>query len=401
MWLSFNCEFCNGQIWSNMVKLPLQAFKEVVIDESNPFIVNALRNRKHYEHCWCGSAKKYKKCHLRRKYEQPYELGQLLHLQREIFWRKRGCMHPLASAATCSGKVIDSHTIQRKGPLEKIVDETGHVMHFETTQERKGLAASKIGWRKASIFPGYCSGHDTSLFAPLETAVFSGDHSQCVLLAFRNICNELYRKQALVESLEFQRHLIDRGCDRDEQINRQFSYIENIEAQKKSKEEMTKLKCTFESAVKNGDLSKFESRVYYFSGELSVVSSSILHCEFDFFGNKLIDMWDLSKDAELLSHSTVNAGSGGAVVFVWLKEEKTPSKVVDSFNRIPNDEKGDIFVQYNFLNCENTFFSNGWWDNLSYKDQSLVQRYSNSLYYEGGKFNANKIRWVNWGFTNK
>ena len=206
-----------------MIKLPPYPFKVTEVDESHPFVTNALREGKHYEPCWCGSGKKYKKCHRVREQEKPYTLGKIQNLQQKIFWEKRGCMHPLASHYACNGKVIDSHTIQRKGPLERIFDQTGHVMHFNADSKSGEIDVDKIGWKKASIFPGYCSGHDSSLFEPIEKEAFTGDHWHCVLHAFRNVCNELYRKRALIESLEFQKSCVDRGFDLDSQINFQLS----------------------------------------------------------------------------------------------------------------------------------------------------------------------------------
>jgi hypothetical protein len=382
-----------------MIKLPPHPFKVRDVDDNHPFVANALRDRKHYEPCWCGSGKKYKKCHRLREQENPYTLSQLQNLQRKVFWRKRGCMHPLASPSSCSGKVIDSHTIQRKGPLKQIIDDTGHLMHFESDPNNGEVKVSRIGWRKASIFPGYCSGHDTSLFAPIEKGEFSGEHWHCVLHAFRNVCNEMYRKQALIEFLEFQRTVIDRGFDLDRQINVQLSITKSIEGQKKSLEENDSLRERFESAIIQRQFDTFDSKCYFFQGDIDVVSSSVFQCEFDFTGNKLLDMWDLNMDAEMLSHSVMNTEDGGAIIFVRLKDEQDPSRVVDSFDKLPNEEKGDIFVQYCFVNCENTYFAEKWWVNLSLKQQALINNYAKTLYYEGGAFTANKDRLVNWVFV--
>lgn len=308
-------------------------------------------------------------------------------------------MHPLASPSTCRGKVIDAHTIQRKGPLKAIVDSSGHVMHFEANNEGGLPEATPISWRKASVFPGYCSFHDSILFSPIETAAFSGDHKQCVLHAFRNICNEYYRKQALIDSLEFQRDVIDRGLDADRQIDTQLSIAGNIKGQKKSVEEMRGLRDIFEDAIRLDRFDKFNSACYFFTGRLDVVSSSIFHCEFDFAGKKLVDMWDLTEDAELLSHTIVNTEDGGAIVFVWLKSDQHPERVVESFNRLADDEKGDIFVQYCFVNCENTFFSEEWWNKLGEEQKIQIRRYANALFYDGGAYTANAIRLVNWEFA--
>ncbi len=107
-------------------------------------------------------------------------------------------------------------------------------------------------------------------------------------------------------------------------------------------------------------------------------------------------MWDLSLDADMLSHTVVDTDEGGAIIFVWLKGAKDANTVIDSFDSLPDDEKYDIFIQYCFINCENTFFSEQWWNGLSQEQQSLIQQYANTLYYEGGKYSANKKKLVDW-----
>ena len=186
--------------------------------------------------------------------------GQLLHEQSKVFWRPRGCMHPLASSATCNGKVIDAHSIQRKGPLARIVDDTNHVYHFGHMPEEPIFDIERIGWKKASVFPGYCAGHDTTLFRDLEGSVFKGQHQHCVLQSFRSVCNELYKKRALVESLEMQRDLIDQGCEFEDQVTLQLSYHQNIEGQRKSLQELQTIWSRFESAVTDNQFDNFRSK---------------------------------------------------------------------------------------------------------------------------------------------
>ena len=118
-------------------------------------------------------------------------------------------MHQQASTSSCSGRVVDAHSIQRKGPLARIVGAANHVSRLEPSKDGSAYVVNDIGWKRASVFPGYCSAHDSALFRPLEETAFIGEHEHCVLQAFRNICNELYRKNALLESFMFQRDHVD------------------------------------------------------------------------------------------------------------------------------------------------------------------------------------------------
>ena len=79
-------------------------------------------------------------------------------------------------------------------------------------------------------------------------------------------------------------------------------------------EETGEFRAIFEDAIVRENHEAFKSKCYFFEGELDVVSSSIFQCEFDFFGNKLIDMWDLSLDAEMLSHTVVDTNEGGVII---------------------------------------------------------------------------------------
>jgi hypothetical protein len=340
-----------------MVKIPQSPFKITDVGEDHPLVVDALRPRKHYELCWCGSGRKYKKCHRIRAQEGRLSLGQILDETRRVFWRNRGCMHPHASSSVCQGPVVDSHTIQRKGPLERITSTNNHVSHLEPSSAGETFEVKDIGWKKASTFPGYCGKHDSLIFAQLESTPFSGSHEQCVLQAYRNTCNELYKKRASIESLESQRNLIDRGFSLDDQIGWQLSVNQNIAGQTKSMQEIELLWRKFEDAVIEKKYDRFSSKCYFFEGDLCITSSCALPAEFDFKGNRYADMWDLRENAEMLSHSIMATDKGGAVVFTWLVDERSPQSVVSSFDDIRDEDKGDVFAQYCFLNSENTYFS--------------------------------------------
>ncbi len=379
-----------------MIKIPKQPFIYYEAGDDHPLVAKALRRHKHYELCWCGSGKKYKKCHSIREAQEPLELGQMLYEQDRIFWRSRGCMHPMASETSCNGRVVDSHTIQRNGPLERIIDHSNHVLQFKSLNGKSKFDVVRVGWRHASTFPGYCSKHDSSLFRAIETQDFTGEHEQCILLAFRNLCNELYRKRALVDCLDYQRAVLDRGRNLDQQIEIQLSVSVTLEGQLKSIQESEKMWEAFEHAITTGDYSRFVSRSYFFKGKLAVVSTSVFQCEFNFEGQRLVDLHNLDEDADLLSHSIIDMPDGGAIIFVWLKEAESATLTIDSFNQISDKDKCDIFIQYCFLNSENTYFSQDWWNGLSESSQEQVRSLAGALHYEGGAFVANSPPLVDW-----
>lgn len=383
-----------------MINLPSKPFREVELEDDDDFVREAIRPRKHFEKCWCGSGKKYKKCHAKRGSERAWSIGQVQSNQRNVFWAPRGCMHPEASDDACKGKIIDAHTIQRKGPLEKITDGTKHVQRIDFNALRGCLFAEPISWKKASVFPGYCQHHDTQLFKELETKEFIGSNEQCVLQAYRNVCSELYKKRALVDYLEFQRGVLDKGKDFREQIEIQASISRNIDGQKKSIEELECLKYRFHNSILNKEWDSFSSSVYFFEGEMSIVSASAIQVDYDFNGNQYVDLFDLAQDAETIIYSVLNTNNGGAIIFCWPEEFKVAKKFVESFDEIDDCHKGDIFAQYCFLSSEHTFFSKTWWNGLSKKQKARVFDLFKCTYYEGGEFKVSEEPLVGWEIIN-
>lgn len=381
-----------------MIHLPDSPFPISFLEEEDEFVQEALRRRNYSEPCWCGSSLPYKKCHRVRKSLRPLELNQLLNEQNKVFWQSRNCMHPETSPETCKGKVIDSHTIQRKGPLASIIDESNHVskidIKFGTTQ----FEAVDIGWRKASVFPGFCSYHDTELFSELEQLPFAGTHEQCVLQSFRNVCNELYKKRALMDSLIYQSSVIDRGKDLDTQIGMQKSMQVGIANQCKAIEELEYLWNLHNTAIQSRNFDLFESKTYPFRGDISVVSAAAIQVDFDFEGNQFCDLFDPNNDAESICYCILNTEEGGALMFCWPTDFKAPSDFVSSFDKIDDLEKSDIFAQYCFVSSEHTFFSRDWWEGLNDEQKGRIFELYACTYYEGGKFEVSSSRLLNWEF---
>src|ERR1035441_8395273 len=69
--------------------------------------------------CWCGSEKKYKKCHLDRASESPVPYHQLATGLRSLRPGDKHCLHP-ANPSPCQNPAIRAHSISRNAALTKI-----------------------------------------------------------------------------------------------------------------------------------------------------------------------------------------------------------------------------------------------------------------------------------------
>ena len=122
--------------------------------------------------CWCGSGKKWKKCHRDRESQRPVTPGEQfsrLHLE----FQKGYCSHPQASPANCGQRIIRAHTVQRRGGIAAIA-ENGHVISAKTgaqdlIRNHGAFVPRRVGVHSASTFMGFCGTHDNSMFQPVET----------------------------------------------------------------------------------------------------------------------------------------------------------------------------------------------------------------------------------------
>src|SRR5260370_35445130 len=122
--------------------------------------------------CWCGSGRKFKKCHLARAEQPRPTRGQIEQAVRER-WRVKACLHPSAAPGVC-GKIIDAHTVQRSGALREIVDSKnlGRTFYQARPDESGRITPRTVGWRQASTFTGFCSVHHAG-FEPVNRQVFT------------------------------------------------------------------------------------------------------------------------------------------------------------------------------------------------------------------------------------
>src|ERR1700682_1261939 len=172
--------------------------------------------------CWCGSGKKYKKCHLERANQPRPTFAELAEDERRT--RQAVCLPPSAPGE-CEGKIIKAHTIQRAGGLTRIARK-GHVYAAKgdlgTLKKTGGVIPfALLGINDASTFTGFCARHDTDLFRPIETEKFTASQEQLFLYCYRPSCREMYTK-AQMQRGEEARSTYDRGRSRSEQVIHQI-----------------------------------------------------------------------------------------------------------------------------------------------------------------------------------
>ena len=273
----------------------------------------------------------------------------------------------------CNGGISKAHTIPKSSSLNEIARE-GHVLglkfDLELINKNQGkLRPEPIGINRASTFTGFCKAHDDSLFAPLEKTSFSSSEEQCFLLAFRSFSRENYTKNALVEMHELN-SLMDRGQPLERQIEvQEFSGLLNLGAVA-GKNDNEFHKGNFDECLESGEYSRARAISFEFAETFPIQASGAVNPDFDFNGEKIQDLSDLSKTPDLMSVTSFFDGEHSFVVFSWLDYCHTSNlALLNTLLAKPEEEIPALLAQYIFSNLENFYLSPSWWEGLSSEDQ--------------------------------
>ncbi len=327
--------------------------------------------------CWCGSGKKFKKCHLHREREQaenPYEAIK----KTLAFNREPVCLHPNAPA-DCSERVIRAHTIQKGGSLKRIAED-GHVFGLsahpaELDRNDGKILVKRVGINQASTFSGFCGHHDKVTFSPVEDAPFAATDEQCFLLGYRAMCRELYQKTKALKATSYMRTL-DRGRPVQQQVGWQRLLDGMERGQAAGCRDLARRKSDFDRILLSGSFSEALHYVILTSNIPDVLASFGVTVQFDFRGNKLQNLSDTDRVLDSLYVSIIATEAGGAIVLSWRDANSDAcTRFVQSLAVLPDRDVPDAVVRLVFEHSENTFFRQSWWNALDTRLQSaLVDR---------------------------
>lgn len=328
--------------------------------------------------CWCGSGKKYKRCHLDRETQMRAHPHELMNRSKKQF-AKPVCSHPEAGA-NCRGKIVWAHTVRRSADL-KTVAADGHVMHisadFRTLERLSGKTAPRtIGINQASTFPGFCAEHDTKTFDPIENHPFMGSSEQCFLLMYRAWCREAHAKEAAGRAQDVLREA-DKGRSLADQVAIQTQVSAHIQGTDLGIRDLRRFKAILDTGLVTRTFDKVNSTVFEFSGTLPVVATGAWYPPFDLSGRRL---QTLQEDApQPLAITLLNDGGTGFGVLSWFVDaSRVPLRFVESLRA--SDNVADALIRTALGTSENAFFSPEWWKSLTQPQQNeIVERLDRHL----------------------
>lgn len=306
------------------------------------------------------------------------------------------CLHPDAPNG-CSGPAINAHSIQRSGPLSRIVDEQMKVLAWNALEgwgivnAIEAAQPSALGWREASIFSGFCAKHDNDTFSLIEKHAFAGTPHQCTIIGYRSLCFELYRKIVSLRIRSQQRTIL-RGSIPQSTEN-QVSQMETMtdDGLESGISYLTDLKKRYESAINTTCFDDFSYCVFRFSGTLSVASTGSINPDWDIRGKRIQDLGLLDDAMQGLTYGIVLNGNSFSVVFSWPHEFSLIADFVEQLSQLDSQALATALIIFMFAYSENTYFSSSWWNGLRpaqrarLRDLALTPiQYGSPVNYKGG-----------------
>ncbi|WP_339891228.1 SEC-C domain-containing protein [uncultured Alteromonas sp.] len=346
------------------------------------------------EPCWCGSGKKYKKCHYLRSDEIAHPIGRLLAEIKSKTAHKE-CLHPESGKGQCSKKVIDAHSIQKSGPLKHIIDDTNHVYTFGIDSNGKE-EISKLGWQKASTFKGFCGVHDKAMFSPIEDESYTGSKFQSFIAGYRAYALEYFKKVSVIKGLPFMKENVDRGMSHEEQLELQRTLETMNQGFMKGVEDFKETLNLYVNYHQQQSYDEFKSASFYFSGDLSVVVGGTFAPDFSIDEERIQSLEPGVKFVENLSVNTLNTDKGYAIVFSWPKKYKKCTKFIESLIEVDKTVLPSRLIEIIFSYIENSYFSKAWIDGLDSAKRTVIEAMARNPIQYGEPIKFTDYNYTNW-----
>lgn len=331
--------------------------------------------------CWCGSGKKFKKCHLNRDVQKPINEG-IIQKQLNSFYSQKYCSVPEDIKSECSGKIIKAHSISKSASLKEIARD-GHVLTTfrgaVSYQNEFKIEPKKIGIQKASTFTGFCAHHDKNLFQPIEDSEFTVSEINCFLVAYRAISRELFVKERSSGTFDLLKDL-DKGKTLVQQKKIQAEHKRLSTNNDLTINDLTFIKGKLDQMLIKSDFSNLQHIVFTLSEPPRVMTSAAVGPTFDFQGKKIQIISQNSND--IPSYLIINSFSSKGVGYIcmsWIEEHSSVGKkFYDSLQKTRS--VGGSLLAFIFTNIENNYLSEDWWRSLDSDQKSyLINLYSQGV----------------------
>lgn len=258
-----------------------------------------------------------------------------------------------------------------------LIARKGHVYQpqtnpFELAKSAGQIEMRLIGVQSASVFFGFCSSHDRSLFEEVDRHDFSTTPSAIFALHYRALCKELSAKTPAVQSDGLLK-TFDRGLpEMDQQIlHKALDWRENIT--NLSLSELHQDKAELDEIFLAAAFAEMHSCVITFSCSPVVACSGYLQPVFDFSGYMQQDLNDLSTRVFSLALTVLPRSDGQVAILSWNRNADRPCRAfAQSLVALPANRMATAVLRFVFNGCENVAVNPEWWEGLADAQRATI-----------------------------
>lgn len=336
--------------------------------------------------CPCGSRKKYKKCCLGKTSEEIEEKKQenefmersakkLKAVYRKANKDKRvkHCIHP--KQTECSERIIKAHSIQNNKILKNISTD-GKLITVVNRDIADCFQPFNVQGRAlTSIFTGFCSYHDKTLFQPIEDQDFQGTVEQIFLHIYRAFAFQYHRK---IEELKMQQIIMNEISGEHSGPNELMTGIEY------AIKDFLDDKQIFDKAILDEDFDCLTSFLWEFDGPLYFAASVFFTPIYGMDHKKMADLTDPTVKASHIYFSVFPEKGRSYAIIAWLNEDSERLKSFETgLSEIP------IINRKRFLNriiaesTENLAINPECWEQWNPQEKHAFEEFyqSSNFYY--------------------
>lgn len=310
--------------------------------------------------CPCGSGNKYKNCcYDKMSNFNDLKLGVKV---KKSFEESRVKKCYFLDDGKCSEKIIKAHSIQNNRILKKI-SENGCVIspgldHKNFNIEKQGISMLNKGRKITSVFNGFCSYHDETIFHCIENENYDyGNKKQEFLFAFRAFIYELYKKENNVAWLN---NLFNDNITTDYFLLKEENSIDY------AKRCYLKI---FKEGIYGKKYDGINSFSFVLDKEYMLAVNSAFTPDFDLNGYRINNFSLDVRETKILFLNIFPQENETCIIFSWFKEDEKSFKSFRKISNYKKEEKIKILNNIIITYIENFALNPKLWNNFSSQEQ--------------------------------
>ncbi len=298
------------------------------------------------------------------------ELYKLISAQKKAM-RIKDCFYHIKDE--CKGPIKQAHSIQRNGRLSIIESEVnGNMCVYSFMSPRISPKSPledliPIGKKEASTFFGFCDFHDTKLFSQIENNPFDNSDKHCFLHSYRSFAHSYHRKNEEIKGYQNpSKEILDKFPE--------YKYYaeQSILGAIMGLNDLKPFKAKLDNLIENEEYRGLEYFVYEKEGLYPFAVSSLMSPNVTYKNKSMNNHIDPDIAFSQPMITFLPDFDKTIVILAAFSEDEKSIILLDELEQLSDYHLEKAITSLIIANCENTFFSPLFWDNLNKKEKRLL-----------------------------